>query len=207
MLSLLGIDPGFAAFGLAVAQEDAAGKLHFERVSVLHTQPDKAAKKNRRKTEDNADRLQLLASELVPAVDTFRPVAICIEAIALPFGKVQSSVVSALGRVRGMIDMLSFIHKLPVIEAHPIRIKKLMTGRANATKDDVREALTALYPELIPIFDDMNKGDLEHAADACAAIHISRDTNELRLVRQGFTAAAARDGQLGKLEAAGGAPW
>src|SRR5689334_895797 len=145
-MKLIGIDSGLATFGVAVAELGPPG-LVFTDVAVWTTKP--AAKKRRlRKADDTAERCRELVAQLQALIVRHTPIALCVEAVALPFSRARSSVVSSLGRVRGIVDALAEVHGLPVLEETPQRLKVATAGVANATKEAVREALEATYPEL-----------------------------------------------------------
>jgi Holliday junction resolvasome RuvABC endonuclease subunit len=165
-LLVLGIDPGFASLGLAVVELLPVGE-RIVSVQVLRTQPNKA-KRNIRKADDNSDRARELA-RLLEAAITPDVVALCVEAIALPFGRVQHSVVSNLGRIRGVLDALAEVHGLPIIEETPGTLKLLATGDRTASKEVVQECLEERFPGLEALWPPQ-KGLIEHASDAVAAV-------------------------------------
>lgn len=188
-LKLIGIDPGLANFGVSVAELPnlGSGKPHFVYLEVWRTAPSKELGRLR-KLDDTAERVSHLALQLHDLVLAHQPVAICVEAIALPYGKIQSSVISALGRVRGVIDALSQVHHLAVLEETSMRLKKLATGKKGASKAEVVEAMEREYPELRQLWPPQ-KTQLEHAGDAAAAVHACRGADVVLAAR----AAAAKE--------------
>lgn len=94
----------------------------------------------------------------------------------MPFGRCRSSVVSALGRARGLVDALAEVHGLPVLEETPQRLKLAAGGRADLSKDDVRIALELRHPELSALWPE-HWTLVEHAADACAAVEACRSAD------------------------------
>lgn len=162
-MKLLGIDPGYRRCGVAVATL-VPGGARFDLVRVIETEPDDEAPK----TADMRRRMQEIALELAALCD-HEVIAICVEAGAPPFGKAQTQVVSGLGRARGLVDMLAAVMRLPVIEPSPAALKKLVAGANNATKEQVKDAMEARYPELASMWPRL-KGNHEHAADAAASI-------------------------------------
>lgn len=173
-MKLIGIDGGLAAFGVAVADVSTAG-LRFESVEVWTTKP--ATKKRRlRRADDTAERVRALAGRLHELIGATHPIALAVEAVALPFGRARLSVVSALGRVRGIVDVLAEVHRLAVLEETPQRLKAATTGVENASKADMRAALETTYPELLQLW-PAQETLVEHAADAAAAIHSCRSAD------------------------------
>lgn len=173
-MRLIGVDGGLAAFGVAVADVTAGG-LRFESVEVWTTKP--AAKMRRlRRADDTAERIRALAGRLHDLIRTTRPIALTVEAVALPFGRARPSVISALGRARGIIDTLAEVHRLAVLEETAQRLKAAVTGAENASKEQVATVLEATYPELAAMW-PTQKTLVEHAADAAAAIHACRNAD------------------------------
>lgn len=168
-LRLLGLDPGLASFGLAVAHVTDE-QVRFVHVAVLTTEP----MRGERKTDSTASRCHYLATQLAWWLADQVPHVVCCEAIALPFGKVQTSVVSALGRVRGVVDALAAVRGIPVLESGPQALKRATVGTPSAAKADVKAALEGIYPELAALWPRL-RTQHEHAADACASILAARD--------------------------------
>lgn len=189
-IKLVGVDPGFASFGASSAAYGADG-LKFRRVEVWHTEKDDDA---RRKADDTSVRIRWLTAKFMAFVAEEHPIAILTETQASggntcprcnPQAKfrVQTSVLVNTGRVRGMIDAVAELHGIPVIEEAPQRIKIAAAGANNASKLEVAEGLERLYPGVMGLFphyrDKLKKGDLEHASDACAVIHCSKDHHHI----------------------------
>jgi Holliday junction resolvasome RuvABC endonuclease subunit len=171
-MTLLGIDPGLAACGVAVVDLLPSG-AKVRRVGVIRTAPS-ARRRRLRATDDLGDRLQLLAVGLhAHFLELHDLVAVCIEAKAIPFrgGRmtVRPSAVSALGRVRGLVDAFAAERALPVIEETPQVLKLLTTGRRDASKAEVQTALEQRFPEVSALW-PQQKTLVEHCADALAAV-------------------------------------
>lgn len=185
-MKLIGLDTGLAAFGVAIAELGATG-LVFTHVEVWTTTPAARARRLR-KADDTSERVRLLAGRLHELIVATQPVALCTESIALPFGRVRSSVVSALGRARGLVDALAEVHRLPVLEESAQRLKAATAGTQKASKEAVREGLEATYPELLGLWPSQATL-IEHAADASAAIHACRNADVVLAVLKARAAA------------------
>jgi Holliday junction resolvasome RuvABC endonuclease subunit len=181
---MIGFDPGLAAFGVAVADVDRELHLTFRRIAVVRT--SKSHAKTQRGFDDLSNRCRELYREVFQVAGLGgnnyddEVVAICVEAVALPFGKCRSSVVSALGRVRGLIDAMSEEWRIPVVEETAQEVKRRLTGSRKATKEEMLEKLVALYPEtrgLLPPQTTLH----EHAADAAAVIHAALNSDVVRV--------------------------
>jgi Holliday junction resolvasome RuvABC endonuclease subunit len=184
---LIGLDPGLASFGVAVVRLEPVRAV-VEAVRVIRTQPS-AKKRRLRKSDDTADRCRQIFRELAPLV-TGDVVALCCEATALPFGRVQTSVVSALGRVRGLVDALAEMHGLPVLEEGPMVLKRLTTGSKSASKEEVRERLQVMFPELVTMWPPQQTLR-EHAGDAVAAVIAGLQSDVVLAARRAVMAAPA----------------
>lgn len=187
-MKVLGIDPGLANFGIGVLAlgED---RDHVFDLRVVRTKP--TPKKRRiRKADDLADRFQDIARELRSMI-TADVVAIGVEAAAFPPGRgAQKAVIHALGRARGLVDMIACEHQLPVFEMFPQELKKGTTGRQDSSKADIREALEKLYPEVVDFWPPQ-EGAIEHAGDALAAARIAADSDVVKAARRAARARAA----------------
>lgn len=172
-LWLVGIDGGLANFGISRAEVLPDGKLRFHGSDVWTSKPASKARRLR-KADDEAERIAALTSYVHAVLVELRPVAVCIESKALPFGRCRSSVVSALGRVRGVVDALCHIAGIPVLEETPQRLKIATAGTASASKADVQTALVAMQPELSAMLPVSGR---DHAADSCAAIVACRSAD------------------------------
>ena len=179
-MRLLGIDPGFAALGLATVELLPVGE-RVVQLQVLRTQPS-TTKRHIRKADDNSDRAREFARLLHQAI-TPDVVALCVEATALPFGRCRSSVVSNLGRIRGVLDALAEVHGLPIIEETAQSLKLLATGDRTATKEVVQECLELRFPEVAALW-PTQKTLVEHAGDALAAVLAGLQSDVVRAARR-----------------------
>lgn len=164
-VTLLGIDPGFAKFGMAIA-EVTRYRITYKKIEVVSTEPGGRA---RLKRDDDAERLRFVAGCLIGMVDTWKPALICVEQMALPMGKLQMAVAVKLGRARGLIDAIAEKYGLEVLEETPIALKKAITGKPKAEKLEVQRALERTNPELLGLWPTL-MGLHEHAADAAGII-------------------------------------
>lgn len=163
-MRIIGIDPGLASLGCAVLDVVPGAPPALLSLSVYTTQ--KADKRRHlRAAEDESDRARELYRRLRSVVAVYRPEILAVEACAFPFGRSRFSVVSALGRVRGLIDALVEDNRLALVELTAQEVKRLAAGSKSATKDEVVCAVERLLPdaEWPP-----QRTLVEHAADAAA---------------------------------------
>lgn len=171
-MKLLGFDPGYRRFGVAVAS--VLGRtVRFEAVRVVSTERGEG-----KRTADMRGRMEVIALALAEAC-TADVVALCIEAGAPPFGRTQTSVLTGLGRARGLVDMLAAVMRLPVVELSPMALKKGVTGNHLASKQEVEAEMQVRFPELKALWPRL-EADHQHAADAAGAIVAGLHSDNVR---------------------------
>ncbi len=198
-MTLLGIDPGLAALGLAVVELEPHGGTRVRRVGVVRTAPS-PKRRRLRAADDLGDRLRILAVALhAHFLELTDLVAVCVESKAIPFrgGRmmVKPSAVSALGRVRGLVDAYAVERGLPIIEEAPQTLKLLTAGRKDASKAEVQAALERRFLEVRGMW-PTQRTLVEHASDALAAVVAGLESDVVR--------AAIRVGGFPRVEVAHG---
>ena len=183
---ILGVDPGFAFFGLSVVQllPDAERIVW---VDVIRTQKtDK--KREVRAADDNFHRAQVIAAELHAVVKQHCPVAIAAEAASDPRNA------SAAGKIRmawGVLADLCYVYQLPLVQVSPQDIKKALCGDKSASKEEVRAALEGRYSGQFDVFKarfpparpPKPNGQWEHGFDATGAVVTCLDSQVIRMAR------------------------
>lgn len=164
-MKIMGIDPGIASMGVAVA-DVLARRATFIDVAVLTTSKDADEVGS---TADLARRARYLYRELRAFARVHSVDRLCVEAVAFPRGRVQWTVMSMLGRARGLVDALAEELSIPVCEYQPQQLKLAVTGNRKAEKHDVALAILETHPELARVFPTQT-GLHQHAADACATV-------------------------------------
>lgn len=124
---ILGIDPGtlVMGFGLIAINKN---KVSLVEMGVLHLA----------KNKDHAERLELIYKKIETLITTHKPSAVAIEAPF--FGKNVQSMLK-LGRAQGVAIAAAMMHGLKAEEYAPRKVKQSITGRGNATKEQVWELL------------------------------------------------------------------
>lgn len=179
---LYGFDSSLSHFGYAVAERDQPyDRLTFRACGVLITKPVnwKGPKsKAPTKTSDHRRRFEQLAVDLRRVIARHgKPSLIAVEAVAIPRGKTGLVTISALGRARGLVDGIAAEHGLSAQEFFSQTLKRVMCGDRSAEKPAVIAAVVALYPELAGLFAQLHPSNVEHAADAVAALHVATLTH------------------------------
>ena len=120
---ILGIDPGTTVMGYGVLQ--VKGDVPSMVVmGVLEL----------KKYSDHYVKLKLIFERVVQLIDTYHPDELAIEAPF--FGKNVQSMLK-LGRAQGVAMAAALSRSLPIFEYAPLRIKQAITGRGNASKEQV----------------------------------------------------------------------
>lgn len=124
---ILGIDPGTLVMGYGLIA------VHKSNISLVEMGVLQLAKR-----QDHAERLELIFRKMESIIKLHTPVAVAIEAPF--FGKNVQSMLK-LGRAQGVAIAAAMMHGLQATEYAPRKIKQSITGRGNATKEQVWQML------------------------------------------------------------------
>ena len=124
---ILGIDPGTIVMGYGIISVNKSNVSLIE-MGVLHLS----------KHKDHSERLQLIFKKMESLIKIHQPEAVAIEAPF--FGKNVQSMLK-LGRAQGVAIAAAMMSGLHATEYAPRKIKQSITGRGNATKEQVLKML------------------------------------------------------------------
>ncbi len=124
---ILGIDPGTLVMGYGLIAVDK-NKISLVEMGVLQLA----------RHQDHAVRLELIFRKMEMLIRTHQPVSVAIEAPF--FGKNVQSMLK-LGRAQGVAMAAAMMHGLQAVEYAPRKIKQSISGRGNATKEQVWQML------------------------------------------------------------------
>jgi crossover junction endodeoxyribonuclease RuvC len=124
---ILGIDPGTLVMGYGLIAVDK------NNISVVEMGVLQLAK-----NKDHAERLEMIFRKMESLMKIHRPSAVAIEAPF--FGKNVQSMLK-LGRAQGVAIAAAMMHGLQATEYAPRKVKQSVTGRGNATKEQVWQLL------------------------------------------------------------------
>ena len=156
--SVIGIDPGFAKIGYAVA--------HIRPLKVVALGTVETKKGEPPVSEDNFKRVRDIYCELAGLCYAHRPATLCIEAMSYPR---NASTAAKMSLCWGALAALSEEWELDVLQATPREIKIAATCDPKATKEDVQAAL-ADFPGYTDLIAEIPKTKREHPSDALGAI-------------------------------------
>lgn len=181
---VLGLDPGFAAFGWTAVQLLPDGG---ERVLELGCIRTERGKGNVLVRDDDRRRAAELARALLTIARRFEPAVLSAEALSHVNpreARMPIATTVKVGHAWGEVDMLTEQLETALVQVAPQTIKKVLCGTASASKSDVQRELVCRYPELASLLEPMPASFREHPVDALGAVVATLQTNELRLARQ-----------------------
>jgi len=125
--TILGIDPGTLTMGYGIISIDK-NNLSLVEMGVLHLS----------KYKDHSERLHFIFERVSALVQIHRPEMVALEAPF--FGKNVQSMLK-LGRAQGVAMAAAMAHGSRVVEFAPRKIKQVITGNGNASKEQVWKML------------------------------------------------------------------
>ena len=127
---ILGIDPGTTVMGWGVLmiQNNRMKVLQYGIIDL-------------RKHTDHYLKLQKIFKQISEIVDEFKPDEVALEAPF--FGKNVQSMLK-LGRAQGVAMAAALAFDIPITEYAPLKVKKSITGKGQASKEQVAEMLLKL---------------------------------------------------------------
>lgn len=160
-MNILGIDPGTLTMGYGIISYDK-NKLSLVEMGVLHLS----------KYKEHSERLHFIFERVSALVQCHRPEMVALEAPF--FGKNVQSMLK-LGRAQGVAMAAAMAHGSQVVEFAPRKIKQVVTGNGNASKEQVWKMLQHQLK-----FDE--NPDFLDATDAVAAALCHHFTKDIKAV-------------------------
>ncbi|MEG1860868.1 MAG: crossover junction endodeoxyribonuclease RuvC [Bacteroidaceae bacterium] len=140
---ILGIDPGTNILGYGILKIKE-GHLEMEAMGVIDL----------RKCTDIYMKLGRIYERIIGLIEAFKPDELAIEAPF--FGKNVQSMLK-LGRAQGVVIAAAISHEIPITEYAPLKIKMAITGKGQATKEQVARMLQRLLKikedQMLPYLD------------------------------------------------------
>ncbi|MBQ0123452.1 MAG: crossover junction endodeoxyribonuclease RuvC [Bacteroidales bacterium] len=121
---IMGIDPGTNILGYGVILVDSRS-VHFVDMGVLDL----------RKEKDHFMKLNRIFREVGQLMERYAPDDLAIEA---PFYGKNPQVMLKLGRAQGAAIAAALFRQIPVFEYAPRKVKMAITGRGDASKEQVK---------------------------------------------------------------------
>ena len=177
--TVLGLDPGFASIGYCIVELVTSREIPL-KLGVIETKKN-ARKQKTLACEDNFMRAKQIAAEIQALIAQHRISVICAESMSFPR---NASNAAKIALTWGVLAGICEARMLSMVQPTPQQIKKKLTGRHDASKLDIQEALTARYPIVGTQLKALPKTKREHAADALGAIVASLDSDIIHMARR-----------------------
>lgn len=183
---VIGFDPGIANFGYSIIELGSVSGL--DRVIAGGIVRTKKSDKKRlvRAAEDNVERGREVAKVVLEQFRIFGPerfVAICAEAMSFPR---NSSAAAKMAMTWGIIETVSVMYDLPIMQATPKELKKAVAVNPMASKEDIIKALSKRFGAkmVAPFVEKLPESIWEHFFDSLGTIVACYETDTFRLARK-----------------------
>ena len=172
---ILSVDPGFSSVGWALGSINTGGGIDYLGGGVIRT------KKSSAKVlvcDDNAVRAREIVAGIMGVFETIgahpsKLKAIVSEAQSWPR---NASVSAKVGMCWGIMCTFSQVCEIPLVQVSPQNLKKSLTGRKSASKQDVAEAVADVWPKIQADANMYPATQREHIYDAAAALIASKQS-------------------------------
>jgi crossover junction endodeoxyribonuclease RuvC len=131
---ILGIDPGFSVTGYCILHKQKSSIIMLD-YGFLKLSPQ----------ESLSSRIGIFYTTLRKKIEQFQVTAIALETSFL--GK-NAQTFLKLGYLRGILYLLAEQHKLSILEFAPRQVKQTVTGYGAASKEQVANVLSMLFPAI-----------------------------------------------------------
>lgn len=180
MQYVLTLDPSFRHNGWAVVELSAAGTRIIAAGVIVTKKADK--KQKAFAGDDNHRCSQEIAEQLSAVIDCYKPVMITAEAQA---GSKNSRAAQLMGMNWGVVSAVACLKGVPILQATPTAVKRALTGKKDASKQEIEEVVVARFPELVSLLQATRPKSLhEHAYDAAAVYIACEDSTEIKMIKR-----------------------
>lgn len=163
MARILGVDPGFANFGVVGLEFDGKrSKIIY--TDLIRTAPARV-KQRLRRTDDKQRRHSEIRVRLREAIDEVQPTIAALEAVS--FVRNAAVMCDIGGSWYGLYYLLQDAG-IYTVGYNPAELKQALTGKKTASKQDMMDRASKLWPKQIP-WSKWPKSKHEHIGDAIAA--------------------------------------
>lgn len=179
IIPVVGFDPSLRGWGIAEANLDlTTGVLDTPRLTVV--QPDKIKSKMVRVNSQDLFRADQLSQAALNAARGAKVIF-----VEIPVGSQSARAMASYGMCIGILSMIRIMGH-PMIEVTATDVKKALSGKSGASKDDMIQAAYDIYPEANwPTSRESRRpgkvaDKAEHAADAIGSIHAGVRTTDFQ---------------------------
>jgi len=146
---ILGVDPGLDTTGIAIV-EGNKNKFKIKYLEEIKT----------KRKEVLGERLKNIFISLEKIIKEYQPSLLVLEKLYSHYKHPLTS--SLLGHARGVIVCLATLWKLKIVEFASTQVKKAITSRGSASKDQVKR--------MVEYLSGVNNIGSQHLADALALV-------------------------------------
>jgi crossover junction endodeoxyribonuclease RuvC len=126
----VGIDPGLRLTGYACVELRPGGlEPGLVEAGVIRLRADRSV----------SSRLRTLHEELGALLDELRPGCVAVESVFAHSAHVRTAIV--MGHGRGVVLLAAALRDLTLVELAPAEVKKSLTGRGQASKQQMQRAV------------------------------------------------------------------
>ena len=125
-MKILGVDPGLQITGYGVIAVRAGREVELVEAGVIRTQP----------TVGIAARLKKIYQSLSEVIEELKPDVLVIERLYTHAKHPATAIL--MGHVRGAVCLLSGMHDVPLASVAATHVKKSVTGRGHAGKQQIQ---------------------------------------------------------------------
>ena len=172
---ILGIDPGFASVGYAIS--DIGDNVKPLKLGIIRTKKDSNAEYV---SEDNVRRTKEIVVALKKIIEDLKKIdcnasKIVVESMSYPR---NASNAAKMSLCWGALVAVSVQENMELIQITPQNIKKLVTGKRTAKKEEVQESLKNIFKDsdFSALTEDINMSQEEHPYDALGACYAYKKT-------------------------------
>ena len=169
---VLGVDPGYATFGWALANVTSEG---IDPLCVGVVQTEKSHRRNKvLAPDDEFRRSKELHAELIGLIRRNDVKLICAEGMSSPR---NAKTIRMLGFAWGVLASICSELQIPMVQVSPNMLKKKLCGKVNSTDKELHGEITERYPKMATLIESVTvKSKREHAYDAMIAIEVCRNS-------------------------------
>ena len=187
---VLGVDPGFASFGWSLVRLSTVPEVL--EAGVIRTKKESALRKVLA-SEDSVVRAREISREFGKIVAlhnlSANPAknigAVCAEAMSWPR---NAGAATKVALAWGVIAAWCQQYDLPLLQASPQQVKKALTGKRDASKEEVAAAVrdpdNAIGAHHAVVASKQPEGMHEHMYDSMAVALVCADSDVVRLLRR-----------------------
>ena len=128
-MRILGIDPGLGITGYGIIDADAGGRIKLVEAGVIRTS----------QKDPICQRLHKIFAVINDIILTEKPSVLVLEKIYSHYKHPVTSILMA--HARGVVCLVCGINSIKLVNYSASRIKKAITGRGNATKEQVKNMI------------------------------------------------------------------